>query len=214
MTSYTFFIDGDVNVLIDNKITKLEYIKNMLHNTLKLDVKTDDKMMRTLERLFLDPIRHESGGHLPLMYFGHFCDERVPGFVGLHRTPLLNGDWKLHIIMETLAMKSDGENMLLTAWSDYYKDYLKPTESVATHTYQHYDVDCHGALSGRNGNYSSIDILLKRMVGNEIPFDWEIEQARQGIAFLPLENQISLLRALDLQLSNRLDFSEYSRACA
>jgi len=31
---------------------------------------------------------------------------------------------------------------------------------------------------------------------------------------VPLDNNISLLRALDLQLNNRVDFSDYARAVA
>lgn len=126
-----FFIDGDLQMLLDNGVTKLEYIKRMVNNTLTPHYKwTGDRLMRELERLPLDPLLGD-GAQLPLMTFGHFCDERSPGFVGLNRTPLLDGNWQLHVLMETLRMKADGENMLLTAWSDYYPHYVKAGKSLA-----------------------------------------------------------------------------------
>lgn len=149
------------------------------------------------------------GSHqgLALAYFGHPCNTLYePGFVSLNRVQLLDQKWESYINLQISRMGSDAENSLLIAWSPQFCDYVV---GATTQSFVYQSADPENAL-----RMSYIDKLLCRMVGNELPFNWDAEAMLSLHPLTPLENNISLLRALDLQLNNRVDFSDYSRAVA
>jgi len=144
---------------------------------------------------------------IAMAYWGHPCNtSREPGFVSIHKDPILDQKWERFINLEISRMNSDAENSLLLAWSPQCVDYIL-TNGGDAFLYHMFDSEQYLGIS-------PIDNILRRTVGNEIPFNWDKYPMMAIRPMVPLDNNISLLRALDLQLNNRVDFSDYARAVA
>lgn len=156
---------------------------------------------------FVDTYRGSRSG-IYNAYYGSPCNLNYPGLVGLFQTASLARDVEALTVLELSKLKADSEESLLLAWSPYWTYYAHLGRSPLLLNYH--------TQSEAYSNLSDIDCLLKNTIGPREPVSAEdtFKKFTQFAFYHEPINNVSLLHALDLQLNNRIDFPEYSRAVA